>query len=143
MRTMDTLPAAEALVLTVVLVAAADGGITDREIGIMSGQVKLLPAFQNFTPRGLADATDAAVRLLKQEDGLTHAANLIRSALTPKLRETAYALACEIVAGGQGDRERSLDMLEFVRTELRIDPIIAAAIERGVRALFQPIEVMH
>jgi tellurite resistance protein len=140
---MDTLPAAEALVLTVVLVAAADGGITDREIGIMSGQVKLLPAFQNFTPRGLADATDAAVRLLKQEDGLTHAANLIRSALTPKLRETAYALACEIVAGGQGDRERSLDMLEFVRTELRIDPIIAAAIERGVRALFQPIEVMH
>jgi hypothetical protein len=31
-------------------------------------------------------------------------------------------------------------MLSFVREELRLDPLIAAAIERGVRARHQRIE---
>ena len=31
-------------------------------------------------------------------------------------------------------------MLDFVRTELQLDPLIAAAIERGVRARYQRVE---
>ena len=42
--------------------------------------------------------TDAAVNLLNDDDGLQHAARLMRDALDPRLRETAYALACEVVA---------------------------------------------
>ena len=80
MRNRDALNAAEALVLTMVLVAAADGGMTDREIGIMSGLVQTLPAFQDFTSERLADVTDRAVRLLHEDDGLAHAGRLIRSA---------------------------------------------------------------
>jgi tellurite resistance protein len=123
-----------------VLVAAADGGMTDREIGIMSGLVQTLPAFQDFTSERLADVTDRAVRLLHEDDGLAHAGRLIRSALTNRLKETAYALGCEVVAGGQGSRRESLDMLEFVRGELGLDPLISAAIERGVRARYQHVE---
>ena len=48
MRSRDSINAAEALVLTMVLVSAADGGMTDREIGVMSGLVQTLPAFQAF-----------------------------------------------------------------------------------------------
>jgi tellurite resistance protein len=140
MRNRDALNAAEALVLTMVLVAAADGGMTDREIGIMSGLVQTLPAFQDFTSERLADVTDRAVRLLHEDDGLAHAGRLIRSALTSKLKETAYALGCEVVAGGQGSRRESLDMLDFVRGELGLDPLISAAIERGVRARYQHVE---
>jgi tellurite resistance protein len=140
MRNRDALNAAEALVLTMVLVAAADGGMTDREIGIMSGLVQTLPAFQDFTSERLADVTDRAVRLLHEDDGLAHAGRLIRSALTNRLKETAYALGCEVVAGGQGSRRESLDMLEFVRGELGLDPLISAAIERGVRARYQHVE---
>jgi len=44
MRSSDAINAPEALVLTMVLVSAADGGMTDREIGIMSGLVQTLPA---------------------------------------------------------------------------------------------------
>jgi len=120
-----------------VLVSAADGGMTDREIGIMSGLVQTLPVFQDFTSERLADVTDRAVRLLHEDDGLAHAGRLIRSALTNKLRETAYALACEVVAGGEGLRRESLDMLDYVREELGLDPLISAAIERGVRARYQ------
>ena len=137
MRDRDALCAPEALVLTMVLVSAADGGMTDREIGIMSGLVQTLPVFQDFTSERLADVTDRAVRLLHEDDGLAHAGRLIRSALTNKLRETAYALACEVVAGGEGSRPESLDMLDYVRGELGLDPLISAAIERGVRARYQ------
>jgi tellurite resistance protein len=140
MRNRDALTPQEALVLTMVLVAAADGGMTDREIGIMAGLVQTLPAFQDFTSEGLADVTDRAVRLLLDDDGLAIAGQLIRSALTNKLKETAYALACEVVAGGRGVRRESLDMLEFVRGELGLDPLISAAIERGVRARYQRVD---
>jgi tellurite resistance protein len=141
MRSKDALNAPEALVLTMVLVSAADGGITDREIGVMSGQVQTLPAFQDFTTDQLVAVTDAAVGLLREENGLAQAGKLIRGALSPKLRETAYALACEVVAGDQGasqaTKRKSLDMLDFVREELGLDPLISVAIERGVRARHQ------
>jgi tellurite resistance protein len=140
MRTRDAINAPEALVLTMVLVSAADGGITDREIGIMSGLVQTLPAFQDFTSEQLADVTERAAELLNDDDGLAHAARLTRAALSPKLRETAYALACEVVAGGEGSRRQSMDMLDFVRSELGLDQLISTAIERGVRARYQRVD---
>ena len=137
MRARQTLDAPEALVLTMVLVAAAEGGMSDREIGVMAGQVQTLPIFHDFTTEQLRVATDAAVQLLNEDDGLSHASRLLRSALEPRLRETAYALACEVFAADHVTRQRALDMLEFVRSELQIDPLIAAAIERGARARHQ------
>ena len=91
MRSRDALEPPEALVLTMVLVAAADGGITDREIGVMSGQVQTLPIFQDFATTQFINVTDAAVDLLNEEDGLRHAGRLIRAALDNRLRETADA----------------------------------------------------
>jgi hypothetical protein len=132
------LDAQEALVCTMVLVAAT-GGITDREIGVMSGQVQTLPAFHNFSTERLEAATEAAIALLREEDGLAHAAHLIREALEPRLRETAYALACEVVAADRSAAQDSLRMLAFVRAELHLDPLVAAAIERGVRARHQQV----
>jgi tellurite resistance protein len=131
---LSKLNAPEALVCTMVLVAAADGGMTDREIGVMSVQVQTLPAFRNFSKQQLREATEAAVELLNEDDGLRHAARLIRAALTPELKETAYALACEVVAADEVAGQESLEMLEFVQAELHLDPLVAAAVERGVRA---------
>jgi tellurite resistance protein len=140
MRSHDAIDAPEALVLTMVLVSAADGTMSDREIGIMSALVQTLPAFQDFTREALADVSERAAALLHEDNGLAHAARLMRAALKPKLRETAYALACEVVAGGQGAKRQSLDMLDFVRSELGLDQLVCAAIERGVRARYQRVE---
>ncbi len=131
------LEAQEALVCTMVLVAASGGGITDREIGVMAGLVQTLPAFHNFSTSRLDAATDAAVGLLREDDGLNHAGRMIREALEPRLRETAYALACEVVAADRFAEQDSLRMLEFVRGELHLDPLVAAAVERGARARHQ------
>ena len=88
----QSLTAEEALVCTMVLVAAADGAITDREIGVMAGLVQTLPAFFEFSSERLDNATEAAISLLGEDEGLAHAGQLIRDALEPRLRETAYAL---------------------------------------------------
>jgi tellurite resistance protein len=140
MRSSDAINAPEALVLTMVLVSAADGSMTDREIGIMSGLVQTLPAFQDFTTGELSDVSERAANLLHEDDGLAHAGRLMRAALSSKLRETAYALACEVIAGGDGSRRPSLDMLDFVRGELGLDTLISTAIERGVRARYQRVD---
>ena len=132
--------AQEALICTMVLVAAAEGGISDREIGVMAGLVQTLPVFRTFTTGQLESATEATINLLGEEDGLAHAGSLIRDALEPRLRETAYVLACEVVAADEVHGQRILQMLEFVMTELRLDPLVAAAIERGVRARYQQVE---
>jgi tellurite resistance protein len=130
----------EALVCTMVLVAATDGGITDREIGVMAGLVQTLPVFHNFSAEQLDAATEAAVGLLREDEGLSHAGLLIRQALEPRLRETAYALACEVVAADGFAGQPTLRMLEFVLTELNLDPLVAAAIERGTRARYRRVE---
>ena len=115
MRAREALDAPEALVLTMVLVAAADGGMTDREIGVMAGQVQTLPVFHDFTSEKLDTVTDAAVKLLNEDDGLQRAARLMRGALEPRLRETAYVLACEVVAASQVRSSGRCEMLDFVR----------------------------
>ncbi len=130
----------EALVCTMVLVAATDGGITDREIGVMSGLVQTLPAFNGFSTAQLDSAMEAAISLLREDDGLAHAGRLIREALPSRLRETAYALACEVIAGDGFAAQPTLQMLEFVLGELQIDPLVASAIERGTRARYRKVE---
>ena len=128
----------EALVCTMVLVAAAGGGgISDREIGVMSGLVQTLPVFRDFPSARLEVATEAAVDLLREEDGLQHAASMISRALEPRLRETAYALACEVAAADRPEEIEDLRILGFVREALALDPMVAAALERGARARHQ------
>jgi tellurite resistance protein len=137
--TREGLEPQEALVCTMVFVAAADGAITDREIGVMSGLVQTLPAFHDFSTEQLQSAMEAVVGLLGEEEGLAHAGQMIRDALEPRLRETAYALACEVVAADKGASQPVLRMLELVMNELRLDPLVAAAVERGTRARHQRI----
>ena len=122
MRSRETLEAPEALVLTMVLVAAADSGMTDQEIGVMSGQVQTLPIFRDFTTEGLVEATNAAVRLLGEEDGLKHAGRLMRGALSTRLRETAYALACEVVAADGSPSCGRWTCWSSCGTSLHLDP---------------------
>lgn len=130
----------EALVCTMVLVAAADsGGITDRDIGVMASLVQTLPAFDGFSTEKLRHAADATIGLLREENGIAHAGRMIRDALEPRLRETAFALACEVIAAGRAQGQPVLEMLETLGRELRLDRLVIAAIERGARARFQAI----
>jgi hypothetical protein len=110
----------EALVCTMVLVAAAETqGISDREIGVMATLVQTLPAFEGFAQDQLQHAIDATIGLL---------------------RETAYTLACDVVAADRVHGQAILQMLEFIGAELRLDTLVVSAIERATRARYQRVE---
>jgi hypothetical protein len=74
--------------------------------------------------------------LLDADDGLDRAFEVIRGALPPRLRETAYALACDVAAADGEPHQEVIRLLEMLRHRLDLDRLIAAAIERGARARF-------
>ena len=124
----------EALVYTMVLVSAADREMPDAELDSMSEMVAHLPVFRGFKPRKISKIGAACARLLEDENGLDKAFKLIRKALPKKLRETAYALACDVAAADGKVSEDESRMLELIRDQLEIGRLPAAAIERGARA---------
>lgn len=124
----------EGLIYTMVLASACDGDMTDREIQTIGQLVQTMPAFIEFNEDELPDVTRKCAEYLAEEDGLADALDFVRDALPAKLYETAYAVACDIVATDGEASQEELRMLEMIRYRLDIDRLSAAAIERGARA---------
>jgi tellurite resistance protein len=131
------LDAHTALIYTMVIVSAADRDMTDAELAIIGETVGHLPVFRGFDRGTLTHILDDCAGLLNRENGIEEAFGQIKSALPAKLRETAYALACDVVAADGEATQEELIVLETIRHRLSIDRLIAAAIERGTRARFQ------
>ena len=123
-----------ALIQTMVLVSAAEGRMSDRELAVMGRVVRHLPVFANFDADRIIEVGNSCAELLTQEDGLDVALARIGRALSAPLRETAYALACDVAAADGDPAEAELRMLELIRHRLHIDRLVAAAIERGAQA---------
>ena len=75
--------------------------------------------------------------LFEEEDGLDALLGLVEHALPDHLRETAYALACDVAAADKRVSMYELRFLEMLRHDLRVGRLAAAAIERGARARHQ------
>ena len=131
--------AQEALVCAMVLMGVSDRGMTDAELATMSRLVRELPVFGDFHASEIDTVTEIVLTLLDQSDGLDRAAEMIRDALPPRLRETAYLLACEIAAADGDASQEELRFLQDFRITLDIDRLIAGAIERAAKARYQII----
>jgi tellurite resistance protein len=129
----------EALVCAMVLMAASDRGMSDAELTMMSRLVQELPAFADFNAGEIEVVTETVLRLLDQTDGLDRAAAMIRDALPPRLRETAYLLACEVAAADGDATQEELRFLQDLRIALDLDRLVAGAIERAAKARYQVI----
>jgi tellurite resistance protein len=128
-----------ALIYTMVIVSAADSDMPDAELRIIGDIVGDLPVFADFDRRELAHLLNDCTELIGREDGLEETLKAIKTALPTKLRETAYAIACDLVAADGEATQEELRILELIRDRLKIDRLIAAAIERGARARFQTL----
>jgi hypothetical protein len=126
-----------ALVHTMMLATAANRQITDMEMRIVGDIVNHLPVFADYDRKHLSRDLEAGAALLATENGLERVLEAIRAALPPKLRETAYALACDVVAADGDATQEELQLLELLRDRLTLDPLVAAGIERGARARFR------
>jgi tellurite resistance protein len=128
-----------ALIYTMVIVSAADSELPDAELRIIGDIVRDLPVFRDFDqgelPRVLNDCTE----LMSRENGLEETLKAIKAALPAKLRETAYAIACDLVASDGEASQEELRIIELIRHRLSLERLVAAAIERGARARFQTL----
>ncbi len=123
-----------ALIYTMVLVSAADSDMTDAEMTTIGEVVRYLPIFRDFDRDDLTRISGECADLLYDEDGLDKALDAIKAALPEKLCETAYAMACDVVAADGAASQEELRLLEMLRHHLDIDRLHSAAIERGARA---------
>jgi len=128
-----------ALIYTMVLASAAGSGVTDTELRTIGDIVTHLPIFAGYDSKQLTKTLSACSDLLQKENGLDLALKDIKAALPPRLRETAYALACDIVASDGEASQEELRFLELLRDRLPIERLIGAAIERAARARFMPL----
>lgn len=125
-----------ALIYTMVLVSAADRDMTDSELQTMGDIVKHLPVFRGFDLKRLTKVAQECAALLADPKGLDKTVDAIVKGLHPHLRETAYALACDVAASDGRASQEELRVLEILRHRLEVGRLPAAAIERGARARY-------
>ncbi|HZB92854.1 MAG TPA: tellurite resistance TerB family protein [Stellaceae bacterium] len=125
-----------ALIYTMMLVSAADTDMTDAELQIIGDIVNHLPVFRGYDQKRFTKDLKECAQLLAKPDGLEQALKGIKSALPPKLRETAYAVACDVAAADGEASQEELRVIELLRHRFGIDRLLAVAIERAARARF-------
>jgi tellurite resistance protein len=128
-----------ALIYTMVIVSAADSDMPDAELRIIGDIVGDLPIFRDFDRDDLPKILNDCIELINRDNGLEETLKVIKAGLPAKLRETAYAIACDLVAVDGEATQEELRILELIRHRLNIDRLVAAAIERGARARFQTL----
>ncbi len=128
-----------ALIYTMIIVSAADSEMPDAELRIIGDIVGDLPIFRDFDQGELSGVLNDCTDLMGRDNALEETLKAIKGALPAKLRETAYAIACDLVAADGEATQEELRILELIRHRLNLDRLIAAAIERGARARFQTL----
>ncbi|HEX5321800.1 MAG TPA: tellurite resistance TerB family protein [Stellaceae bacterium] len=128
-----------ALVYTMVLVSGAETSMGETERAIIGDIIGHLPVFRSFDPHQLGGHLNDCADLLSGDDGLDKTLAAIKAALPERLRETAYAIACDLIAADGEATQEELQILELIRHRLEIGRLAAAAIERGARARFRKL----
>jgi uncharacterized membrane protein YebE (DUF533 family) len=131
------LSAQEALVYTMVAAAEADHEIDDAEIRIIGDLVNHLPVFRGMDRGAATRIATVCSKLLAEAGGRDRVFVQIREALSAQLRETAYAIACDVIAADSRLRRHELQILERIRAQLEVEPAMARAIEQVAKVRFQ------
>jgi tellurite resistance protein len=126
----------DALVAVMVGASASDGAFPSTELLMITRIVEALPVFLNFDQDRINRVSQTVFDLFEEEDGVDALIGLVKDALPEGFNETAYALACDVVAADGSTRMSELEFLNILRHDLGVGRLAAAAIERGARARF-------
>ena len=132
-----TISTEQALIYTMVTMSGVEGKINAIELAEIRQLVQTLPIFAAFDEHRLLGVAQEAGDILAETEGLNAILGLIKSALVPKLRETAYALAVEVAASDLAVGKEELRFLAMLRDTLGLDKLVTAALERSAIARFQ------
>jgi tellurite resistance protein len=126
-----------ALIYTMVIVSAADGSMSEKELKLIGELTKVLPSFAGFDHSRLLAVCQECAQILQEPDGAEAVIGLIDEGLPDVLHETAYWVALEVALADRRIALEELRLLDALRRRLEIDKLVAAAIERGARAKYQ------
>jgi len=132
-----TISTEQALIYTMVTMSGVEGKINAIELAEIRQLVQSLPIFRDFDEHRLMMVAQEAGEILQENEGLKAILGLIKQALSPKLRETAYALAVEVAASDLAVGKEELRFLAMLRDALGLDKLVTAAIERSAIARYQ------
>ena len=132
-----TINTQQALIYVMVTMSGVQGNIEDKELQAIGRVVSELPIFKGFDATKLTIIAEQCGEILQEEEGLNAVFGLVAEALTPKLKETAYAVAVEIAASDLAVGREELRFLAMLRDHLSLDKLVTAAIERGAIARYQ------
>jgi uncharacterized membrane protein YebE (DUF533 family) len=127
----------EALIYAMVAAAEADREIEDAEIDLIGDLVNHLPIFQRLDRATVTAMAARCSDMLAAANGRERVFGLIREALAMPLRDTAYALACDVIAVDRRLNRAEMRILEEIRTQLEVDPAMARAIEQVAEVRFK------
>lgn len=128
----------DALIAAMMLMSAADRDMSESELKEIGATVDLLPVFKNYDRDRIGRVSETVVEILQDENGLETLIGLVRQATPESLRETVYAIACDVAAADGEIQLEEARLLEMIRFNLKIERLAAAAIERGSRARHMP-----
>jgi tellurite resistance protein len=132
-----TISTEQALIYTMVTMSGVEGKVNAIELAEIRQLVQSLPIFRDFDEHRLMTVAQEAGEILQETEGLNAILGLVKEALSPKLRETAYALAVEIAASDLAVGKEELRFLAMLRDALDLDKLVTAAIERSAIARYQ------
>ena len=132
-----TISTEQAVIYTMVTMSGVEGKINAVELAEIRQLVQTLPVFRDFDEHRLMLVAQEAGEILQDSEGLKAILGLIREALSPKLRETAYALAVEVAASDLAVGKEELRFLAMLRDALGLDKLVTAALERSAIARYQ------
>ena len=132
-----TISTEQALIYTMVTMSGVEGRINNVELAEIGHIVKHLPAFRHFDEARLTTVAQEVGEILAESEGLKAVLGLVKEALSPKLRETAYALAVEVAASDMAVGKEELRFLAILRDTFELDKLVTAAIERSAIARYQ------
>ena len=129
--------AQEALIFTMVAAAESDREVADAEIEIIGDLVNHLPIFSGVDRAAMTAMATRCSEMLARPGGSDQVFGLIRQALPMPLRETAYALACDVIAVDSRLNRAEMRVLEEIRGRLEVDRAMARAIEQAAEVRFK------
>ena len=132
-----TISTEQALIYTMVTMSGVEGKVNAIELAEIRQLVQSLPIFRDFDEHRLIMVAQEAGEILQEPEGLNAILGLVKQALSPRLRETAYALAVEVAASDLAVGKEELRFLAMLRDTLGLDKLVTAAIERSAIARYQ------
>lgn len=126
-----------ALVYTMVVAAEADDEIEATEAKLIGDLVGHLPVFRGVSRQALARMAAACSDRLSEPRAKDQVLNEIAGALTPELRETAYALARDVIGVDSHLTRGEVGALDLIAERLGIDPGSAQTIERAAQIRYR------